>query len=315
MDPVVLSGSANVPLAAEIACTLDAELVPCTRERFPDGERHVRVERDIRGADVYLIQPTAPPVDEHLVELLLLADACRRSGARRVTAVVPYFGYARQDRRRRAGEPVSVRVVADLFLAAGVDRVVTVDPHSAALEATFGISVDGVSAVQLLADALVESAAPEAGPFVVVAPDLGATKLAERYAAFLDAPVAIVRKTRVSGEVVRAERVVGEVARRAPIIVDDMISTGATIVAAAHALREAGCLPQLQVAATHGLLVGSAAEALGGLDLGRLLVTDTVVVPPVDSLPLHVVSIAPLLADIIGRLHVNRSIDELVLYR
>jgi ribose-phosphate pyrophosphokinase len=315
MAPVVLCGSANPELAVGIAHALDTEVARCTRERFPDGERHIQLRHDVRGKDVYVVQPTAPPVEGHLVELLLMVDACRRSGARRVTAVTPYFGYARQDRRRHAGEPLSARVVADLFSATKVDRVVTVDPHSGALESMFGTAIECVGAVPVLAAVLAATSEPGVEGAVVVAPDLGAAKLAEGYAAVLGVPVAIVRKKRVSGDVVHVEKIVGEVAGRTPIVVDDMISTGATVVAAAHALLDAGSRSPLHVVATHGLLVGKAAERLGEIPLHQVLVTDTVAVPSTPSLPVNVVSVAPLLADVIGRLHTDRSIDDLVLYR
>jgi ribose-phosphate pyrophosphokinase len=312
MAPPILSGSANPDLATGIARALDCELTPCARARFPDGERHVQIQGDLRGEDVYVIQPTAPPGDEHMIELFLLIDACRRSGAQQVTAVVPYFGYARQDRRRHAGEPLSIRVMADLFAATGVDLVVVIDPHSAALEPAFGTTIECATAVPVLASA---AAADFPAAAVVVAPDLGAVKLAERYASLLAAPVAIVRKTRVSGTTVHVEEIVGDVADRVPVIVDDMISTGATIAASARALLEAGCRPEFHVVATHGLLVGSAPAVLGELPLRRLLVTDTVAVPPTRAVPVEVVSVAPLIADLIGRLHSNRSLEGLTLYR
>lgn len=312
MNPTLVAGSANEALAAAVANGLGVDLMPCTRERFPDGEAHVSVEGNLRGRDVYVVQPTGPPTDAHLVELLLLVDACRRAGAERLTAVVPYFGYARQDRRRATGEPVSARVVADLLGAVRVDRVLTVDPHTRSLEAMFEAPVHAVSAVPVLAAAI----RPHLhAPAVLVAPDLGAVKLAEGYAALLGLPVAVVRKTRLSGESVRADQVVGTVRDRVPVVVDDMITTGGTVAAAARALTGVGSTAGLVVAATHGLLVGRAPEVLGTLGPEVVLVTDTVAVPGTAALPVEVVSVAGLLASAIDHLHRACSLRDLVEYR
>ena len=188
----------------------------------------------VRGKDVYIVQPTGPAVNEHLVELLLLLDACGRGGADRLTAVVPYFGYARQDRRGQAGEAVGVRVMADVLSTAGAERLIVVDPHTAALEALCGLRVEMLTAVPALAGALTSVAIPDNA--VLVAPDLGAVKLAEHYAALLRRTVAVVRKTRLTGTAVHAEKVIGELDGRPVVIVDDMISTGGTIEAAIGAL-------------------------------------------------------------------------------
>ena len=194
----------------------------------------------MRGEDVYVIQPTRPPVNDHLIELLLLLDACRRAGADRVTAVVPYFGTPGRDRRGKAGEAVGPRVVADALAVAGADRLVVIDPHTAAFEATCPIPVDTLTAVPVLAAAL---AVGDADTAVLVAPDLGAVKLAERYASLLRREVVVIRKTRVSGQTVRAHELVGDVRGRPAVIVDDMISTGATIEAAAEVLEAQGARP------------------------------------------------------------------------
>jgi ribose-phosphate pyrophosphokinase len=193
MNLTILSGSANQPLATRVAERLGPW--PCLIERFPDGELHVAVQASVRGRDVYLLQPTGPPVHDHLLELLLLADACRRAGAARLTAVVPYVGYARQDRRAGGREAVGARLVATLIGASGLQRVVAVDLHSPALEGVFDVPLEHLSAVPLLAEAVRPALADDA---VVVAPDLGAAKRAERYAGRLGRPVAIVHKARLS---------------------------------------------------------------------------------------------------------------------
>jgi ribose-phosphate pyrophosphokinase len=251
-------------------------------------------------------------VGDTLIELLLLADAARRAGAARVTAVIPYFGYARQDRRASGREPVSARLVADLIDAGGVHRVVAVDLHTAALEGFFAIPLEHLTAVPTLAEAARAGLAPHS---VVVAPDLGAVKLAERYGSLLQLPAAFVHKTRLSGTEVRAGAVIGEVKGRAPVIVDDMISTGGTIAAATTALLAAGAVPDVTVVTTHALLVGPALQRLAALPLRRLIAADTVMPPTESGLPLEVTSVAPLLAEAVDHLHYGRSLRGLLLHQ
>ncbi len=303
----VVPGTANAALATGVAAALGVAAVSYDLQRFPDGELRPTLGH-LRGEDVYVVQPTGPPVNEHLVELLLLLDACRRAGAARVTAVVPYFGYARQDRRSRSGEAVGARVVADALRAVHADRLVVVDPHTAALEAISAVPCDMLSAVPVLAAALRPTLTADA---VLVAADLGAVKLAERYASHLGRQVAVVRKTRLSGEAVRAHEVVGDVRDRPTVIVDDMISTGATIEAAIGVLRAAGATPKITVAATHGPLVAEAADRIAALGVRNILVTDTL--PGADSALVHHCSVADLLADAIRRLAEHRPLDELLL--
>ncbi|MFZ2177180.1 MAG: ribose-phosphate diphosphokinase [Rhodococcus sp. (in: high G+C Gram-positive bacteria)] len=304
----IVSGTANRPLADAIANTLRLGLAGCTVERFPDGELRPTVE-SVRGADVYVVQPTAPPVNERIVELLLLLDACRRAGAARVTAVVPYFGYARQDRRDRAGQAVGARVIADALAAGGADRLVVVDPHTTALEAMCDFPVEMLTAVPVLAAMLMQTTAEGT---VVVAPDLGAVKLAEHYASRLHASVAVVRKHRESGSVVHAEELVGDVRERPAIVIDDMISTGSTIETAVRLLLDQGAAPGIVVAATHGPLIEAATGRLRDLHLRRLVVTDTVAQQDTAP-PVHVCSLAPLLGEAIARLHGDQALDDLLI--
>lgn len=301
----IVSGSANPALAAAVANHLGVESDGCRLARYPDGELRPTVD-EVCGADVYVIQPTAPPVNDHILELLLLLDACRRSRAARVTAVVPYFGYARQDRRTAAGQALGSTVVADAIAAAGADRLIVVDPHTPSLEAVSRIPVETLTAVPALCG---ELAAELPSAPVVVAPDLGAAKLAARYAAFLHGPVAIVRKQRESGTTVSALDIAGEVQGRAVVIIDDMITTGATIEAAVGLLRLHGAAPDIVVAATHGLLVHAAASRLRDLDLQRIVVTDTVA-PKDWGTAIQVYSIAPTLAGAIACLHSDKPLHE-----
>ena len=308
MDLRIVPGTANSALVDAIARSLGTEPARSELERFPDGELRPIVGQ-LRGDDVYVIQPTGPPVSDHLLELLLLLDACRRDGAARITAVVPYFGYARQDRRSQPGEPVGARVVTDALTACGAQRLVVTDPHTAALEAMCGVPVEMLTAVPVLASAL----APEApGDAVIVAPDLGAVKLAEHYASLLARPVAVVRKTRLTGATVHAGEIAGEVADRPAIIVDDMISTGATVEAATRAILAHGGRPGILVAATHGLLVGGAARRLRRLPVRRVVTTDSLPQGHPPSLALQVEPLAPLLADAISRLHLDQPLAGLL---
>ncbi len=312
MNLVVACGSGNPALADAIADRLGTSVCPSQLNRFPDTELHAEIDGSVRGSDVYLVQPTGPPVDVHLMELLFLADACRRAGAARLTAIVPYFGYARQDRRAKGREAVGGRLAAELLRTAGLDRVVAVDLHTVSLEGFFGIPLEHLSAISLLANAAESTISDKS---VVVSADLGGVKLAERYGELLRRPIAVVHKIRLTGEQVKVHGIVGDVAGRVPVIVDDMISTGGTIVAAANALLAAGCVPEITVVATHALLVGSAIERLAPLPIKRLIVTDSLPIPERRALPLQVVSLAPMLAEAISRLNVDQSMAELLTHR
>lgn len=306
----VLAGSANSVLAENIARDVGVQLVQRILERFRDGELHIELQESVRGDDVYLVQPTCPPVDEHLLELLLIADACRRAGALHRTAVIPYFGYARQDRRAHGREPLSARLVADLLNAGGIQRIVAVDLHSPAAESAFAMPVEHLSAVQILAEAARASLHKNT---VIVSPDLGAVKMAEYYARILNLPVAIIHKTRVSGEEVSVQRIVGDVCDKEVLVIDDMISTGGTIGKAIEALLEARCSPSgVKVSATHALLVDPAAERLGKLPIEKIYVTDSVPAPKQFPVPLQIASLAPMLAEAIQRLHNKQSIEGLI---
>ncbi len=303
----IVAGTANPNLAEAVATGVGSVAMRGGLERFPDGELCPEVG-PMRGDDVYVLQPTAPMVNEHLMELALLVDACRRAGSERVTAVVPYFGYARQNRRSRPGQAIGARVAADILAAAGADRIVVIDPHTSGFEATSSIPVEVLSATSVLVTALSERAL---GRSVVVAPDLGAVKLAEHFASAVGLPVAVVRKSRLSGTSVRAEELVGDVEGCRPIVVDDMISTGATIEATVRLLEAHGALPGTIVAATHALLLDPAPDRLAQLELAGLLVTDTVQVPWAALPVLESCSVAALLSDAIGRLHREEPLDDL----
>ncbi|MBL8956138.1 MAG: ribose-phosphate pyrophosphokinase [Myxococcaceae bacterium] len=298
VPPVLLSGSAHPALAAALAKELGQPLGPCGITRFPDGELEIDVQADVRGRDVWLVQPTSPPVGEHLLELTLLSDACRRAGATSITAIVSYLGYARQDRRETGREPLGSRVVAELLAAGRIDRMVCLDLHSRAVEGCFLQPVEHASAV----DALVARLRDLPKPLVVVSPDLGAVKRAEAFAKLLGVNVAVVHKQRLSGSDVSAMGVVGEVKGMNAVVVDDMISTAGTVCAAINAVTAAGALPGVTVAATHGLFVGPALERLKACAPKRVVVTDSLPPPVAAPFPLEVVPCAPVLADVLRRL-------------
>lgn len=305
----LLAGTRGGPLAAELGRRLGLEPTAVEDELFPDGERRVRIVGSVRGLEVYLLQPLGAPVGESLLALLFLADAARRGGATRLIALIPYLGYARQDRRSRDGEPLGVRVVADLLATARFDRLAVVDLHSAASEAAFACPVDNLSATPLLA----ETARPFLGPdTVVVAPDAGAARLARDYGRRLGLPVAGVHKTRTGAREVRSKEVAGNVRGLRPFIVDDMISTGSTIAAACEAVEAAGAREGAVVAAAHGLFAPGSAAVLGSAGLSRLLVTDNVEAVEAPASPPTTVSLAPLLAEVVRRYREGRSVDDLL---
>ncbi|MBK7864419.1 MAG: ribose-phosphate pyrophosphokinase [Archangiaceae bacterium] len=298
MTPVILAGSAHPALAANVAKELGLPLGACSITRFPDGELEIQVSADVRGRDVYLVQPTRPPVGEHLLELTLVTDACRRAGATSVTAVVSYLGYARQDRRETGREPLGARVVAELLAAGRVDRMVCLDLHSRAVEGCFPQPVEHATAIPALVQRLFDVPRPA----VVVSPDLGAVKRAEAFAHLLGLNVAVVHKQRHSGSDVSAVGVVGDVKGLHAVVVDDMISTAGTVCAAINAVVAAGAKPEVTVAATHGLFVGPALERLTACAPKRIVVTDSVPPPAHTPFALDVVPIAPVLSDVIRRL-------------
>lgn len=300
-DLALVAGSAGVDLAKGVGSELRITPTDSHTEIYPDGEVDVSVDPSIREGDVYVIQSLSPPVNEHLVELLMLADACRGGGAARITAVVPYLAYARNDRRTRPGEAVGLAVVRDVIEASPIDRLVVVDPHISQVAAVFDLPVDVVSAVPALSPDI-DVPRPEAT--MVVSPDLGAVALAERHAEALGlSDVGVIRKTRLSGDRVEATGLVGESKRPDHVIVaDDIISTGATIEAAVDAIRERWSPGRIAVVATHALMVDGAAERLEGLGIDHLVVSDSVPAPPLPDGG-RVVGLASLVASTIRDLH------------
>ncbi|HEX9533186.1 MAG TPA: ribose-phosphate pyrophosphokinase [bacterium] len=302
-------GSANPRLGEEIAGYLHLPLGKVSIARFADGEIHVRFEENARGVDAFVLQPTSHPVNEHLMELLIMQDALRRASAGRITAVMPYYGYARKDKKDAPREPITGRLVADLLTTAGADRVLTMDLHAGQIEGFFNIPVDHLRAMPLFADYLREKNLPAP---VVVAADDGAVKRSKQLADRLDLPLAIVFQRRVGRDAKETVQVVGEVEGRTPVMIEDIISTARTISGAVDAVIRQGARPQVYVCATHAVMAGPARERLARDEIQEIVVTNTIPPPPGPPIPkLTVLSAAPLLAEAIRRIHLDQSVSML----
>ena len=310
-DIKIFSGMANNPLAAEIADLLGTGLGDVSIHEAPDSETLVMVNESVRGCDVYVVQPTSAPVNDNLMHLLLIIDALRRASAKRITAVIPYFGYSRQERMAHGREPISAKVVADMLQSVGVDRIILTDIHAPAMQGFFNIPLETLSAVPLIIDYLKQR---DLSDSVIVAPDVGRAKLAERYAESLGVPLALIHKARESATTSRIVGMIGDLKGKYPIIIDDIISTGGTIVETAHAVINAGAKPLLCLAAVHGLLAGSAPDRLNQDFINEVVLTDTVHIPPDRRTPnMTVLSVAQLFAEAIHRSHNEKSVSGLYL--
>lgn len=309
MDNFILfAGTANPKLAQAIARELHVPLGACVSDRFPDGEVAVELQESVRQKSVFIVQSTSPPVNDHLVELLAFADACRRAAAKRITAIVPYFGYARSDKRHERSQPITASMVADLFQAVEINHVVTLDLHTPQIEGFFRIPVDSLTAVPTLERVLHQQLPPDV---VVVSPDTGRVQMATKYAQKLDSSVVVLHKQRKSGSETEVIRIVGDVRDRPCLIVDDMISTGGTIQRSIEALLKAGARPEMTIAATHGLFVENARAKLSHPSVQAIFVTDSISPPETDWPQLQIVSIAPLIAAAIQRFQANGSLSDL----
>ncbi|GAB5603857.1 ribose-phosphate pyrophosphokinase [Thermus sp. FJN-A] len=307
MEIRLFTGNAHPDLARRVAEALGVPLGQAMVDRFPDGEVRVRLLESVRGDDVYLIQPTSPPVNDHLMELLLLADAARRSSAGRINAVIPYFGYARQDKQTQGREPISAKLVANLLEAVGFHRVIAIDLHAPQIQGFFDIPVDHLSAVRLFARYLQERGYTENA--VVVSPDAGRAEEARRLSERLGLPFAMLAKRRHGPRETSVTYVIGDVAGRRPLLIDDIVSTGGTIRRGVEALLEAGALPQVVVMATHPVLVGEARENLAHPAIQEVIFTDTI---PLRDGGYTVLSTAELLAQAIRHVHTNQSVSALI---
>ena len=303
----LFSGNANRPLAEAICAHLGIDLGDATVDHFADGETFVKINENIRGSDIFVFQPTFAPAT-NLMELLIMVDAVRRASARRVTAVIPYYGFQRQDRKDQPRVPITAKLVANLITTAGADRVMTMDLHSAQIQGFFDIPFDHLYAAPVLVDYFLRRQVPNV---VVAAPDVGSVKMARAYAKRLSASLAIVDKRRPRPDAVEMMNVIGEVEGKNVVIFDDIVSTGSTLVEAAKALKDAGAR-DIYAAATHGVLCGGAVDLIAVSPVKELVVTDTIPHVP-GSLPagFRVLSVAPLLAEAIRRIHDEESLSSL----
>lgn len=305
----LFAGSANLPLAQEISRYLGIELGPMVRKNFADGEVYVQVQESIRGCDVYLIQPTCRPVNDHLTELLIMIDACRRASARQITAVMPYYGYARADRKTAGRESITAKLVANLIVQSGADRVIAMDLHSAQIQGYFDIPCDHVYGSPVLFDYLNEKKLPD---LVVVSPDVGGVARARAFAKKLnDAPLAIIDKRRQSHNVAEVMNVIGDVSGKTAVLVDDMIDTAGTIYEAAKLLRKVGAR-QVYACATHAIFSPPAIDRLSSGVFEEVIVTNSTPVKQENYFPqLRVLSVADLLGETIWRVHEDTSVSSM----
>ncbi|MGV0023718.1 ribose-phosphate pyrophosphokinase [Phormidesmis priestleyi ANT.L61.2] len=305
----LLSGSANIALSQEVARYLGMDLSPMVRKRFADGELYIQIQESIRGCDVYLIQPTCRPVNDHLMELMIMVDACRRASARQITAVIPYYGYARADRKTAGRESITAKLSANLITEAGANRVLAMDLHSSQIQGYFDVPLDHVYGSPVLLDYLAKKQLPD---IVVVSPDVGGVARARAFAKKLnDAPLAIIDKRRQAHNIAEVMNVIGDVRGKTAVLVDDMIDTAGTITEGAKLLREQGAR-QVYACATHAVFSPPAIERLSSGVLEEVIVTNTIPVEPENRFPqLTVLSVANLLGETIWRIHEDSSVSSM----
>jgi len=305
----LFSGSANVPLSQEVARYLGMDLGPMVRKHFADGEIYIQIQESIRGCDVYLMQPTCYPVNAHLMELLIMIDACRRASARQITAVIPYYGYARADRKTAGRESITAKLVANLITQAGAGRILAMDLHSAQIQGYFDIPFDHVYGSPEILNYLISKKLDD---IVVVSPDVGGVARARAFAKKLnDAPLAIIDKRRQAHNVAEVLNVIGEVEGKTAILVDDMIDTAGTICEGAKLLRDTGAR-QIYACATHAVFSPPAVERLSAGLFEEVIVTNTIPVPEEKQFAqLTVLSVANLLGEAIWRIHEDSSVSSM----
>jgi len=305
---LVFTGNSNKKLTEEICSYLNMPLGNALVGRFSEGEIKVKINEDVRGRDVFIIQSLCPPVNDNLMELLILIDALKRSSAYRITAVVPYYGYARQDRKDQPRVPITAKLIANLITAAGTDRVLTIDLHAGQIQGFFDIPLDHLFAVRVFIDYFENQ---KVRNLVVISPDVGGVKMARAYAKRLNADLAVVDKRRMSDKKTEVMFIMGEVKGKNVLIVDDMIATASSLVEATEALKKNGA-KDIYAAITHPILSGPAIERIKKSNIKQLIVTNTIPIPKNKMISkIKVLSIAPLLAEAINRIHNEESISVL----
>jgi ribose-phosphate pyrophosphokinase len=305
----IFSGSSNPNLTLAICKYLELPIGGAKVEKFPDGEKLVRIEDDVRGRDCFVVQSTCKPVDEYLMELLIYLDCLRRASAKRITAVIPYFGYARQDRKDEGRVPITAKLVANLITTAGADRVLAIDLHAHQLQGFFDIPVDHLMGELVLSKYFKDKRISNA---VVVSPDVGNIKTAARYVAHLGTELAIVYKRRISGSEVKSQEVIGEVEGKNIVMCDDIIATGGTICSAAKLIKERGA-GKIYVGSTHGVFAGKALELLNEAPIEEVVVTDTIPLSEEAKKikKIKVLSVSGMLGEAIKRIHRDESVSSL----
>lgn len=309
-DIKVFSGNSNRELAKEISAKIGLPLGEATVGRFSDGETEIHIGEVVRGSDVFIIQSTSYPVNENLIDLLVMIDALRRASAGRITAVIPYYGYARQDRKAKARDPISAKLVANLLTTAGTDRILTMDLHAAQLQGFFDIPVDHLLGGSILSNYFREKF-EKLEDVVVVSPDVGSVNRSRKFAQRLDVPLAIIDKRRPKANVSEIMNIIGDVKGKKVVLVDDMIDTGGTIVNAANALKEIGA-KEVYACCTHGVLSGPAIERIEKSDINELVTLNTIALPEEKKRPkIKVLSVATVFAEAIERIYGDISISTL----
>ncbi len=303
----IFSGTANEPLAKAICKSIGVELGQCTIKPFPDGETFVKIEENVRGEEVFIVQPTSPPTNHHLMELFIMMDALRRASAAKITAVLPFYGYARQDRKDQPRVPITAKLVANLLVASGANRILAVDLHAQQIQGFFDIPVDHLYAAPVMYDYLKKKKLTD---LVVVSPDTGGLKMAHAYSQVLETGLAIVAKRRKSATEVESMAVIGEIKGKNVLLVDDLTETAGTLTSAAALLKKKGA-KQIIACVSHAILGETGIERLRKSDIDELITTDTVQRPAIDGVKIITLSVAGLLGEAIKRIHNNSSVNSL----
>ena len=304
----IFTGNANPELAAEIAGVLEVPLGRALVSTFSDGEIAVNINETVRGADVFVVQPTCPPVNEHWMELLIMIDAMKRASAGRITAVVPYYGYARQDRKAKARDPITAKLIADILTVSGADRILTMDLHAPQIQGFFNIPVDHLLGVPILVEYFQKKDIKNP---IIVSPDMGSVTRARNFAQYLEAPIAIIDKRRPKDNVSVVMNIIGEIKGHTAILVDDMIDTAGTVTQAAKALMDFGAL-DVYACCTHPVFSGPAIERIRESPIAELVACNTIPVPPEKRLDkIRSVTVAPVFAEAISRIYRNKSVSIL----
>ncbi|WP_067933495.1 ribose-phosphate diphosphokinase [Alicyclobacillus kakegawensis] len=307
-DLKLFTGNANPALAQEIADHIGVVLGDCRVGRFKDGEVHIRLGESVRDSNVFVVQPTSAPVNEHLMELLIMVDALKRASARSINVVIPYYGYARQDRKARARDPITAKLVANLLEKAGATRIICMDLHAGQIQGFFDIPLDHLIGLPILANYFLKKQLDNP---VVVSPDMGGVTRARQLAERLGAPMAIIDKRRPDVNVAEVMNIIGDIEGKTAILIDDMIDTAGTITAGAKALLERGA-KQVYACCIHPVLSGNGVERLRDSEIEEVVVTNTIALPPEKRIDkIKVLSVAELIAEAILRVHTRRSISEL----